>query len=86
MLRAFIEAKQRGAERFAAAFAPTTRFGLLQRNRVIKAFAIPGRARMMFRRDIADTLPLPADDWPSLSRTCDEARAEALARNRIHRA
>src|SRR6185437_8941268 len=42
LLRAFISTKQRGAERFASAFAPKTRWGLQLRNQVIKAFAIPG--------------------------------------------
>ena len=41
-LRAYIDAKQRGAERFAGAFAPKTRWGLGFRNLVIRAFAIPG--------------------------------------------
>jgi 2-polyprenyl-6-methoxyphenol hydroxylase-like FAD-dependent oxidoreductase len=45
LLRACIEMKQRGAERFADAFAPRTRWGLFFRNQVIKAFAIPGLAR-----------------------------------------
>src|SRR5262249_27047648 len=34
VLRAFIEAKQRGAERFAGAFAPKTRWGLFLRNQI----------------------------------------------------
>jgi 2-polyprenyl-6-methoxyphenol hydroxylase-like FAD-dependent oxidoreductase len=58
MLRGFIDAKQRGAARFAAAFAPRTRWGLFMRNQVINAFAIPGLARFSFGRDIVDTLRL----------------------------
>lgn len=65
LLRSFIESKQRGAERFAAAFAPRTRWGLLVRNQVMKAFAIPGLARIMFGRDIADQLRLPEYRWPA---------------------
>jgi 2-polyprenyl-6-methoxyphenol hydroxylase-like FAD-dependent oxidoreductase len=65
VLRAYIEMKQRGAERFARAFAPRTQWGLVFRNQVIKAFAIPGLARLAFGRDIIDTLQLP--DWPRLS-------------------
>jgi 2-polyprenyl-6-methoxyphenol hydroxylase-like FAD-dependent oxidoreductase len=61
-LRAFIDAKQRGAERFAGAFAPRTRLGLLLRNQVIRATAIPGIARLAFGRDIIDRLRLP--DYP----------------------
>ena len=64
-LRAFIERKQRGAERFASAFAPRTRFGLWFRNQVIRALAIPGLARFGVGRDISDTLPLPDYRWSS---------------------
>jgi 2-polyprenyl-6-methoxyphenol hydroxylase-like FAD-dependent oxidoreductase len=63
LLRTFIQSKQRGAERFAAAFAPRTRWGLFLRNQVIRAFSIPGLSRLMFGRDIADTLPLPRYRW-----------------------
>jgi 2-polyprenyl-6-methoxyphenol hydroxylase-like FAD-dependent oxidoreductase len=62
LMRAYIVSKQRGAERFAAAFAPKTRWGLFLRNQVIKAFAIPGLARLAFGKDIIDTLQLP--DYP----------------------
>jgi len=75
MLRAFIESKQRGAERFASAFAPRTRWGLFLRNQVIKAFAISGLARIMFSRDIADTLSLPVYEWGALRRTRDDAKS-----------
>jgi 2-polyprenyl-6-methoxyphenol hydroxylase-like FAD-dependent oxidoreductase len=34
LLRSYIASKQRGAERFAAAFAPKTRWGLFLRNQV----------------------------------------------------
>src|SRR6516225_8536424 len=50
LLRAYISSKQRGAERFAAAFAPRTRWGLFFRNQVIKACVIPGLARFAFGR------------------------------------
>ena len=69
LLRAYIEMKQRGAERFAAAFAPKTRWGLFLRNQVIKAFAIPGLARLAFGRDIIDTLQLPHYRWPRFAST-----------------
>ncbi|HMM91213.1 FAD-binding domain [Bradyrhizobium sp.] len=65
-LRSYISAKQQGAERFASAFAPTTAGGLWFRNQVIRAFAIPGLARIAVGRDIADTLRLPDYHWPSL--------------------
>ena len=67
-LRSYIGAKQRGAERFAGAFAPKTRMGLHIRNLVIKAFAIPGLARFAVGRDIADSIQLPHYSWPLLDR------------------
>jgi 2-polyprenyl-6-methoxyphenol hydroxylase-like FAD-dependent oxidoreductase len=67
-LRSYIDAKQRGAERFAGAFAPRTRAGLNFRNIVIKAFAIPGLARLAVGRDIADRIELPEYQWPALDR------------------
>jgi 2-polyprenyl-6-methoxyphenol hydroxylase-like FAD-dependent oxidoreductase len=63
-LRAYIGSKQRGAERFAAAFAPRTRLGLWFRNLVIRAFAVPGLATLVVGRDITDTLRLPEYSWP----------------------
>ena len=62
-LRAFIGEKQRAAERFAGVFAPRTRWGLNVRNQVIKAFAIPGLARLAIGRDITDALQLPDYGW-----------------------
>jgi 2-polyprenyl-6-methoxyphenol hydroxylase-like FAD-dependent oxidoreductase len=58
-LRPFIETKQRGAERFAGALAPMTSWGLSFRNQVIRAFAIPGLAKLAVGREIIDTLQLP---------------------------
>jgi len=66
VLRAFIDTKQRGAERFAGAFAPKTRLGLFVRNQVIKAAAIPGIARFALGRDIADRLKVRAYPWGTL--------------------
>ncbi|MGH6812153.1 MAG: FAD-binding domain [Methylocella sp.] len=65
VLRAFVNSKQQGAERFAAVFAPKTQWGLQLRNQVIKAFAIPGLARLAVGRDIIDTLRLPDYRWPA---------------------
>ena len=62
-LRNYIGAKQRGAERFAAAFAPRTRPGLWFRNQVIRAFSLPGAARFVVGRDLADRLDLPSYRW-----------------------
>ena len=66
LLRPFMSSKQRGAERFAGVFAPRTRWGLQFRNYVIKAFAIPGLARLAVGGDIIDRLQLPSYDWPAL--------------------
>jgi 2-polyprenyl-6-methoxyphenol hydroxylase-like FAD-dependent oxidoreductase len=66
LLKDFIARKQRGAGRFASVFAPKTHAGLSFRNWVIRAFAIPGLARLAVGRDIADTVQLPDYSWPSL--------------------
>jgi len=58
-LRPFIHAKQRAAERFAAAFVPRTRPGVFFRNQVIKAFRVPAIARIAIGRGISDQLELP---------------------------
>jgi 2-polyprenyl-6-methoxyphenol hydroxylase-like FAD-dependent oxidoreductase len=63
LLRRFIDNKQRGAERFARAFAPKTRWGLRFRNQVINAAAIPGFARMALGRSVVDSLRLPDYAW-----------------------
>ena len=76
-LRPFIETKQRGAERFAGAFAPKTPWGLYFRNQVIKAFAIPGLARLAVGREIVDTLHLPEYVFGSLSATLNRNRDDA---------
>ncbi len=65
VLRPYIETKHQGAERFAAIFAPKTRWGLCLRNKVIMAFALPGLARLAVGRDIIDTLRLPDYRWAS---------------------
>jgi 2-polyprenyl-6-methoxyphenol hydroxylase-like FAD-dependent oxidoreductase len=62
-LRAYMEMKQKGAEMFAGAFAPRTAWGLWFRNQVIRAFVIPGLARLAIGREIADRLPLPDYPW-----------------------
>lgn len=64
-LRGYIEGKQKGAERFATAFAPRTRMGLWFRNQVLNVASLPGLARLMVGRDIVETMQLPKYDWPS---------------------
>jgi len=66
LLRDYIVSKQKGAERFAGAFAPRTEWGLWFRNQVIRSFAIPGLARIAIGRDIRDVLQLPPYRWPAL--------------------
>jgi 2-polyprenyl-6-methoxyphenol hydroxylase-like FAD-dependent oxidoreductase len=63
VLRSYIETKQLGAQRFAGALAPRTRWGLWFRNQVMNAFAIPGVARFAIGREIIDTLRLPEYHW-----------------------
>jgi 2-polyprenyl-6-methoxyphenol hydroxylase-like FAD-dependent oxidoreductase len=63
LLRSYIISKQKGAARFAGAFAPKTRWGLFVRNQVIRACAIPGLARLAFGRDIIDMVQLPDYGW-----------------------
>jgi 2-polyprenyl-6-methoxyphenol hydroxylase-like FAD-dependent oxidoreductase len=65
LLRPYIATKQQGAERFAAAFAPRTRWGLWFRNQVIRTFAIPGLANFAVGREIVDRLELPEYRWSS---------------------
>jgi 2-polyprenyl-6-methoxyphenol hydroxylase-like FAD-dependent oxidoreductase len=66
LLRRYIAAKQR-AERFAAAFAPKTRFGLSFPRSGGQGFAFPGLARLAVGRDISDSVKLPEYSWPSLT-------------------
>jgi 2-polyprenyl-6-methoxyphenol hydroxylase-like FAD-dependent oxidoreductase len=67
LLRNYIDRKQRGAERFAGAFAPKTCAGIFLRNLVVRTFAIPGLARLIVGRDIADAVELPGYSWPHLT-------------------
>jgi 2-polyprenyl-6-methoxyphenol hydroxylase-like FAD-dependent oxidoreductase len=69
LLRAFIDSKRKGAERFSGAFAPRTRFGLFLRNSVIRACAIPGLAKFALSRDITDRLQPSDYSWPALAPT-----------------
>ncbi|HEX4105252.1 MAG TPA: FAD-binding domain [Rhizomicrobium sp.] len=64
ILKNYIGKKQRGAEHFARAFAPRTRFGLWFRDMTIRSFAIPGLAKLGVGRDMMDRLILPEYRWP----------------------
>lgn len=63
LLRDFVARKQRAAEAFGSSFAPRTAWGLFLRNQIIKAFALPGLARLAIGRDISDRLRLPEYRW-----------------------
>jgi 2-polyprenyl-6-methoxyphenol hydroxylase-like FAD-dependent oxidoreductase len=63
-LREYIHTKQQGAKRFAAALAPRTQLGLLTRNLVTNAFAVPGLARLVIGKEITDEIQLPDYRWP----------------------
>ena len=57
--RGFIEEKQRGAERFATAFAPRTRFGLFVRDLVLRASSFRPVGNWLMREFVADPFELP---------------------------
>jgi 2-polyprenyl-6-methoxyphenol hydroxylase-like FAD-dependent oxidoreductase len=65
LLRPYLAAKQKAAERFARAFVPKTALGLWVRKTVTKAFAFPFVARAVFGRDLADQLALPRYPEPA---------------------
>ena len=64
LLRSYVGLKQKGAERFSAAFAPRTRWGLKTRNLVVNALSLPGVGRFVIGRDLVDRLALPDYAWP----------------------
>ncbi|MGH7073216.1 MAG: FAD-binding domain [Stellaceae bacterium] len=59
VLRPFIMGKLKAAERFAGAFAPKTRRGLLIRNYVTRAMALPFMAEWTLGSSLLDRLDLP---------------------------
>ncbi|WP_246680255.1 FAD-binding domain [Mesorhizobium sp. B2-8-9] len=63
LLRNYIRAKQQGAARFASALAPRTQLGLVFRNLVTNAFALPGLARLVIGKEITDAVQLPDYHW-----------------------
>jgi 2-polyprenyl-6-methoxyphenol hydroxylase-like FAD-dependent oxidoreductase len=59
-LRAFIESKQHSAERFAASFAPATRFGLSVRDLVLRAAGLYlPLGKWLIRKMVGDQFALP---------------------------
>jgi 2-polyprenyl-6-methoxyphenol hydroxylase-like FAD-dependent oxidoreductase len=76
-LRSFIDIKQRGARRFAGAFAPKTHFGLWFRNQVMNAFAIPGLAKLAVGREVTDKLRLPDYPWTSAHHPAVNAKVKS---------
>lgn len=57
--RAFIERKQRSAERFATSFAPKTRSGLFVRDLVLRLTVFPLLSAWLMRSFVTDRLDLP---------------------------
>jgi 2-polyprenyl-6-methoxyphenol hydroxylase-like FAD-dependent oxidoreductase len=58
-LRPLMARKQKAARQFASAFAPQTRLGLLLRNLVTNAMAIPGVADLAMGASLSDDFKLP---------------------------
>lgn len=63
LLRPYVATKQQVARSFSSGFAPQTALGIVFRNLVISATAIPGMARYIFGRALVDKLVLPDYDW-----------------------
>jgi 2-polyprenyl-6-methoxyphenol hydroxylase-like FAD-dependent oxidoreductase len=63
LLRPLIAAKQDAARQFASGFAPKTRWGVILRNQVTKAFRIPLVARMAMGSSLIDRIAVPDYDW-----------------------
>ena len=63
LLRPFIATKQNAAQRFASGFAPKTRWGVLLRNQVTKAFQIPLVAKLALGSSLMDRISVPDYDW-----------------------
>ena len=57
--RPFIAEKQESARKFASAFAPKTELGIIVRNLVTRAMAIPALAEFFVGRSIRDDFELP---------------------------
>lgn len=58
-LRSFMASKQRGAERFAASFAPRSALGVFLRNQLTKAMAFRPVAKLAMRGALLDRISLP---------------------------
>jgi 2-polyprenyl-6-methoxyphenol hydroxylase-like FAD-dependent oxidoreductase len=56
---AFVRNKQKGALRFASAFAPKSKFSMFIRNQVMNLLRIPWVADLAAGRELADNLELP---------------------------
>ena len=63
LLRPLIAAKQDAARQFASGFAPKTRWGVILRNHVTKAFSIPLVAKMAMGSSLIDRVAVPDYDW-----------------------
>ena len=59
LMRPFIAKKQKAAVRFAASFAPRTRFGVWFRNQITSVFGIPFIAQLFIGPDLLDRIDVP---------------------------
>lgn len=59
LLRPFIAAKQRSAQRFAGTFAPRTRHGVWARNKLSSLLSLPYVGDWIIRRQLRDDFDLP---------------------------
>jgi 2-polyprenyl-6-methoxyphenol hydroxylase-like FAD-dependent oxidoreductase len=59
LMRPFIVKKQKAAVRFAASFAPRTRFGVWFRNQITSVFGIPFIAQLFIGPDLLDRIDVP---------------------------
>ena len=59
LLRPLLATKQQAARQFASGFAPKTWWGVLLRNQITKAFAIPFVAKMAMGSSLIDRVDLP---------------------------
>ena len=58
-LHSFLLSKQEAAKKFAGSFTPKTRWGLLLRNQVTKAFALPYLPKLLMGSSLLDRIDLP---------------------------
>ncbi|HTV24698.1 MAG TPA: FAD-binding domain [Polyangiaceae bacterium] len=63
-LHSFMLKKQMAAQGVAGSFAPKTRLGVILRNQMLRAFALPGVAQLVLRSNLLDRIQLRDYDRP----------------------